>query len=64
MSNPPQFYKVIITAPDGRFGTKVIEGGLEKKAAEFKAKKYKELGIVVKIIPEKRIILKQKAQGK
>lgn len=46
-----KWYKVIVTAPDGRFGHKVIEGGLDKKSAEFEAKKYKELGMVVTILP-------------
>ena len=43
-------YKVIITSPCSRFGTKTIEGGLCLKAAMHEAKKYKELGMVVKIL--------------
>jgi len=43
-------YRVIITSPCGRFGTKIIEGGLDLKAARHEAKKYKELGMVVKIM--------------
>jgi len=46
-----KFYKVIITAPDGRFGTKILEGGLTKKSADFEAKKYKEMGMVVITLP-------------
>lgn len=46
-----KFYKVIVTAPDGRFGQKVIEGGLDKKSAAFEAKRYKDFGMIVKIIP-------------
>lgn len=48
---PPQFYRVIITAPDGRFGQKVIEGGLDKKTANWEAKRYKELGMTVTVQP-------------
>ena len=42
-------YQIILTAPDGRFGTSIIEGGLNKKAAKFQAKRYKEMGHIVKI---------------
>ncbi|KKN74997.1 hypothetical protein LCGC14_0384990 [marine sediment metagenome] len=45
----PVLYKVIITAPDGRFGTKVLEG-LDKRTAEFEKKRYRELGMVARII--------------
>jgi len=42
-------YQVILTAPDGRFGTSVIEGGLTLKTAKFEAKRHKEMGHVVKL---------------
>lgn len=42
-------YQVILTAKDGRFGTKILEGGLNKKTALFEAKKLKELGIVIRV---------------
>jgi len=54
MQKPPSFYKVIITAPDGRFGTKILEGGLTKETAKHEAKSYKDNGMIVKIIPEQR----------
>lgn len=50
MAKPPKFYKVIVVAPDGRFGQKILEGGLDKKSAEFEARKYKELGMVVTVL--------------
>jgi len=56
MKKPPKFYKVIITAPDGRFGTKVLEGGITKSTALHEAKRYKELGMVVTILPERKTI--------
>lgn len=46
-------YQIIITAPDGRFGTTTIEGGLNKKAALFQAKKYKEAGHIVRVFDKK-----------
>lgn len=49
---PPKFYKVIVTAPDGRFGTKVIQGGLDKKSADFEARRYKQSGMIVSVLPE------------
>jgi len=42
-------YQVIITGADGRFGTEIIEGGLNKKTALFEAKRAKEQGRIVKI---------------
>ena len=42
-------FQVILTAKDGRFGTSIIEGGLNKKAAKFEARKHKEMGHVVAI---------------
>ena len=42
-------YQVIRTAPDGRFGTSILEGGLNKKSAIFEAKKAKEAGHIVKV---------------
>lgn len=51
MATTFQEYKVVITAPDGRFGTKIIEGGLDKKSAEFEAKKYRDLGMIVSVHP-------------
>lgn len=48
-----KWFKVLITAPDGRFGTKTIEGGLTKKSAEFEANYYKEKGMIVRILPTK-----------
>lgn len=49
-----QFYKVIITAPDGRFGVKILEGGLDKTTAEFEEKRYKDLGMIVSIHREEQ----------
>lgn len=46
-------WKVISNAPDGRFGTKILEGGLDKKTAEFEAKYLKEHGQIVNIFPPK-----------
>lgn len=48
-----KFYAVIINAPDGRFGTKTLKGGLDKKTAEHEAKSYKDLGVIVTIVPSK-----------
>lgn len=42
-------YQVIKTAPDGRFGTSILEGGLDKKTAIFEAKKAKKAGHIVRI---------------
>ena len=42
-------YQVIFTAPDGRFGTTVLEGGFTLKSAKFEAKKQKEFGHIVKL---------------
>ena len=42
-------YQVILTAPDGRFGTEIIEGGLDLKSAKFEAKRQKEVGHIVKL---------------
>lgn len=42
-------YQVIVTSPDGRFGTHIIEGGLNKKTALFEARKCREMGQIVKV---------------
>ena len=52
MKKPPKFYRVVITAPDGRFGTKIIEGGVDKKLADHEKKRYKDMGMVVSVFPE------------
>lgn len=46
-------YQVICTAKDGRFGTEIIEGGLNKKTALFEAKKHKEAGQIVRVFDKK-----------
>jgi len=48
---PPKFYRLIITAPDGRFGKEVLEGGIDRKCMEFEAKRYNDMGMVVGIFP-------------
>ena len=52
MLKPLQFYKLIITAPDGRFGQIVEEGGIDKNLKDHLVKKYRELGQVVKVFKE------------
>lgn len=42
-------YQIIITSPDGRFGTEVIEGGLNKKTAMHEARRNRKMGLIVKI---------------
>mgnify|MGYP001573286629 CR=1 FL=1 len=42
-------FQIILTAKDGRFGTTVIEGGLNKQSAQFEAKYHKKMGHIVKI---------------
>lgn len=44
-----KWFKVIITAPDGRFGIKILEGGLNKRTAEWEAKRYRDAGMIVSI---------------
>ena len=49
-----KFYKLIITAPDGRFSQIVEEGGIDKNLKNHLVRKYKELGQVVKVFESKQ----------
>lgn len=42
-------YKIILTAPDGRFGTTILEGGYTLKTAKIEAKRQKDVGHIVKL---------------
>lgn len=44
-----KFYKMIVSAPDGRFASDIREGGLTLKTVLFEAKKLSELGMIVDI---------------
>ena len=63
MLKPPQFYKLIITAPDGRFGQIVEEGGIDKKLKDHLVKKYRELGQIVRVFKEAVVPPTAKAEG-
>lgn len=49
----PQLYKVIITAPDGRFGRQILEG-LDMRTALHEKRRWNDLGMVVSIHPMAR----------
>ena len=42
-------YQIILTAPDGRFGVNVLEGGYTLKTAKHEAKRQKEAGHIVRL---------------
>jgi len=49
-----RFYKLVTTAPDGRFqGGNDMEGGLDEKTAMFEAEKLKKFGLIVDIFNSK-----------
>lgn len=46
-----KFYRLVINAPDGRFGGNDIVGGLEEKSALHDAKQLTEMGMYVDMFP-------------
>ena len=51
------FYKLLITSPCLRGGIKIEQGGITKATALHQKKQYEEMGLIVRIIPEKEIML-------
>ncbi len=49
MGKKIKFYKLIIIAPDGRFGQIVEEGGIDRNLKDHLVRKYKELGQIVRV---------------
>lgn len=51
--NKPVFFRLRISAPDGRFAQDDIVGGITEATALFEARKLNELEMNVDIFPEK-----------
>ena len=54
--DPAMFYRLIITAPDGRFPGEPLVGGITLSLAKYEAKWRSDAGLIVDIFKEKPIL--------
>lgn len=48
----PKFYRLRIIAPDGRFQSENLVGGIDEKTMKYEAKMANDNGMLVDVFPE------------